>query len=574
MPDADASDWALRALHAMRLGSAVPEPPASADAFEARGPIIVIAWSRSRPLLRHVGDARLVEAVREAGDVFRQSDVLMAQPGFRAAADAPDRIRFTLEITRGEGPTWIGVPLIENLDLVPLREGLHVRIEGEDAWITPQELWAADAYDTGVRTPIPNLTFGADIRGLVGQLGRSLGREPSETLARATIRRVRMDAITPDVYPRRVPLTEEALREAAMEGAAFLIRHMTPDGRFTYVYDGRSGRPRQEAYNLPRHSGTAFFLAQVANSADMPEAREAARTALTWVGRNHIRHCGGPERWCVEMAGQVEMGSSALTAIAAAEFLKGEDDPAIRELLTGLAAHIRDMQREDGELMHLYDLEAQEPEDVQLLYYSGEAALALLMAHEVLDDEADLEAARRLMTHLTGAGWDFLGSRYYYGEEHWTCIAAGAAASDEVESPEAIDFCRRWAEFNRAVQYGEGETPWDVAGAYGVGPIIVPRLTPVGSRTEAFISTYEAARRVGIDDRALREEIEAGLGMLLSHRWAPGPTHLLANPVAARGGVPATAVDLTVRDDFVQHAGSAMIRWANVLRAEREGAAD
>jgi hypothetical protein len=270
------------------------------------------------------------------------------------------------------------------------------------------------------------------------------------------------------------------------------------------------------------------------------------------------------------MGGHVELGSTALTAAAAAEYLRGGDDPMVRELLENLVAHIRDMQRDDGELMHIYDLSANEPVDVQLLYYSGEGALALLMAHEVLENEADLEAARRLMTHLTGAGWSFLGSRYYFGEEHWTCIAAGAA-SDRIDSPEALDFCRRWAEFNRAVQYGEGETPWDIAGSYGVGPLLVPRLTPVASRSEAFISTYVAARRRGIDDSALRRQIEAGLGMLLAHRWAPGPTHLLANPVAARGGIPATPVDLTVRNDFVQHACSAMIRWADVLRSERIG---
>jgi hypothetical protein len=570
MPDDAASEWALSALHALRLGADVPAPPSSAEAFEAAGPIFVIAWSRSRPLVRHVGSARLVDAIREAGAAFAENEVLMAQPGFRATADAADRIRYTVEVTRGDAGAWIGIPLVENLDLVPLREGLHIRLDGEDAWLTPEELHAADAYDTGVRTPIPDLTFGTDIRSLVGQLARGLGSDGETALAQATIRRARIDAIAPDRYPRRVEVTEASLREAAEEGAAFLIRHMTDDGRFTYVYDGRTGRPRAEAYNLPRHSGTTFFVAQVANSCRMPEAREAARRALTWVARNHIRRCGGPELWCVEMGGQVEMGSSALTAIAAAEYLRGGDDPAVRDLLEGLTAHMRDMQRQDGELMHIYDLSAQAPRDVQLLYYSGEAALALLMAHEVLGNEEDLEAARRLMTHLTGAGWSFLGSRYYYGEEHWTCIAAGAA-SERVESHEGLDFCRRWAEFNRAVQYGEGETPWDVEGAYGVGPLIIPRLTPVGSRTEAFISTYIAARRAGIEDPDLRQQIEAGLGMLLAYRWAPGPTHLLANPVAARGGIPATGVDLTVRNDFVQHAGSAMIRWADFLAEEREG---
>jgi hypothetical protein len=236
-------------------------------------------------------------------------------------------------------------------------------------------------------------------------------------------------------------------------------------------------------------------------------------------------------------------------------------------MLAGLTAFLRAQQRPDGELMHEYDLAADRPIDVQHLYYSGEAAFALVLAHEAARDPRDLAAARRVMRHLTGAGWSFFGSRYYYGEEHWTCIAAGAARTVS-DTDDALDFCDRWASYNRVLQYGPGETPWPVSGAYGVGPVILPRLTPIASRTEAFVSTYELALHHGHRDTALRRQIERGLGALLRYRWSPGPTHLLAHPLGARGGIPGSPVDLTIRNDFVQHAGAAMIRWAAILRDE------
>lgn len=223
--------------------------------------------------------------------------------------------------------------------------------------------------------------------------------------------------------------------------------------------------------------------------------------------------------------------------------------------------------------MHEFDLRTQEPIDVQHMYYSGEAAFALLKAHEVLGDERDLGAAEKLMGHLTGAGWDFLGSRYYYGEEHWTCIAAGEARG-RIDIPEALDFCRRWYEWNDELQYRDDATPWPVKGAFGVGPVIVPRLTPVGSRTEAFVGTYLLMDHEGMDTAGVRAVVERGLGQLLRWRWAPGPTHHFADPEGAYGGVPGSPVDLTSRNDFVQHAGSAWIRWAEVLREEREGAGE
>ena len=563
MPSEEAGQWALAALEAARVGSGAPPAPDDARSFEAAGPVVVLAWSEGRLVGRHVGGADLDETVEAAAAAFAEDEYVTGLEGWSAPPDDPRAVSYTLSIHRGDGPIWLGVPYVENLGVVPLHEGLQVSVGDETAYLTPQELLAGGFYDEGVPTPLPDLTFGVPVERLVDRLARELGAGMDDV---DSVRRFRAGSITPSEWPLQTEVTAESLRAAAIDGARFLLRHQRPDGSYTYTYDGRTGRPKPAGYNMPRHAGTTFYLAQVARIADMPEAREGALRALRWL-RRHIRRCGAPDRMCVVQGNSAEMGSSALAALAAAEVLAGGDDPRTRELLDGLTAFIRSMQREDGELMHDFDVEAQEPIDVQYLYYSGEAAYALLRAHAVTGDERDLEVARKLMKHLTGAGWDFLGSRYYYGEEHWTCIAA-AEASDRIDMPEALDFCERWAGFNREVQYREGETPWPSSGGYGVGPLLVPRLTPVASRTEAFISTYEMAERAGHDTVELRAQVERGLGMLLRYRWDPGPTHLLADPLEAHGGIPGSPVELEVRNDYVQHACSAMIRWSEILDRE------
>ena len=565
-PPADAGAWALEALEATRRGEAMPPAPESAS-WEGPHPSVVIAWDRGVPVRRHVASGSLEAAVRGAAEAFRGDARLTTLDSWGARGEG--RMRFTLEVVTGLGPLMPKLPWVRELGLVPLKEGLGARLGGEAVWLTPEELRAGSNYDGGVVTPIPDLAFGAPVPGLLGRLARDLGVEPTELREEGEVFRFRSRTFAEATYPREVEVTEESLRQAAVEGAEFLIRHQKPDGRWTYVYDGATGSERVEAYNLPRHAGTTYFVAQVDHLHGMPAARNAALRALRWVERRQLRRCG--EHPCVESYGRVEVGSAALTVVAASEVLEKAPDPVARRLVEGLTAFLRSLQREDGELMHEFDLQAQEPIDVQHMYYSGEAAFALLKAYAVLGDEANLEAARRLMGHLTGAGWDFLGSRYYYGEEHWTCIAAGEAR-EVVESEEAVDFCGRWFGFNDALQYRAGETPWDVEGAYGAGPVLVPRLTPVGSRTEAFINTYLLMKHHGRDTTELRALIERGLGQLPRWRWAPGPTHLLADPAEARGGVPGSPVDLTVRNDFVQHAGSAWIRWAEVLREEREAA--
>jgi hypothetical protein len=225
------------------------------------------------------------------------------------------------------------------------------------------------------------------------------------------------------------------------------------------------------------------------------------------------------------------------------------------------------MQRPDGELMHVYDFRRDRPVDVQYMYYSGEAAYALLRAHEVLQDDENLKTAHKLMKHLTGAGWSFFGSRYFYGEEHWTCQAvaqAGLLFGAKAGDP-GIDFCQRWLGFNRVLQYDAGHTPWPVSGAIGVGPLLVPRVTTVSSRTETGAMLYPVLRKAGLDAEPVRAQVEASLGFLLRSHWSPGPAHLLADPAAALGGMPGSPASLDVRNDFVQHAGAAMLLWLEAL---------
>ena len=546
----DPIDGPNEALAAWGLGALQGDEDAAPGAWTGPGPNVVTAWEQGVPLQRYVGDGDFVADVQAALAEFER------RPGQR----------FTIEVGVGDAPVVLGIPYLRALSLVPLNEGLVATLDGERRVISPEELRASGAYDRGIVTPIPDLTVGSDVLGLVGRLARDMGHDQEEFLSRGEVRRFRSLTIAADEYPKDAEVTVEALRSAAIEGAEFLLRHQNSEGMYAYIYDARSGRPMMDGYNIPRHSGATYFLAQVDRVTGHPQARAGAMRALRFLERTRLEQCDG--NLCIVDFGRADVGSAALTVVAASEVLLQGEDPLARRLVEGLSAFLRAQQREDGELMHEFNIETGEPIDVQHLYYSGEAAFALLRAYRATGDERNAEAARRLMTHLTGASWDFLGSRYYYGEEHWTCIAAGEGR-ESAPSDEAIDFCRRWWEWNDVLQFRDGETPWPVGGAYGVGPVVMPRLTPVGSRTEAFIGTYLMLRDAGMETAGVRALVERGLGQLLRYRWAPGPTHLFADPGGAQGGVPGSPIDLSARNDFVQHAGSSWVRWLEVLQEEQ-----
>lgn len=378
-------------------------------------------------------------------------------------------------------------------------------------------------------------------------------------------------------------MTDGDVRDGAMAAARYLARGLDEQGRFRYLVDAPTNRTLP-GYDWPRHAGATYFLAQAAALSGDPALRAAALSAAAWLRDHAMLACG--EHRCIGDENVVDVGSTSLAVLAFAEIAQTRLDATYASVVPELTAFLRGQQRPDGEFMHQYDRAGRRPIDVQLLYYTGEAALSLSRAASLGGDPRDLEAARRALLHLVGPGWSFFGSRYYFGEEHWTCQAM-ADLWDRAPEPRALDFCIRWQDYDRQLQYAADETPYDAEGTFGIGPIVTPRLTPVGSRTEAGIATLDVAMRVAgtasqssgsvsgdaIPSEELSRldcEMRLSLAVLLRHQLRPGATHLFADPDAVEGAMPGSEVDWQLRIDYAQHTGSALIRWLSIATA-REG---
>ncbi len=550
LPDRTSQAWVYAWLDAAANGKPRPPPPETAAEYRAAGPILVSAYEGGTLRQRYVGTSKLVETLERAVARFERDGELKRERTWRVV------------VVRGEGPLLADVPGLSLFSLVPLRDGLVARTRDDrSAYLTPDDLMEREVYDRAVKPPIPDLTFGTALPPLFDVLAEALHLPAENFREAASVARVAFAPLTASADPEK--FTREDVLRAAREHASFILRHQSADGRYAYVYDARRDRARDRGYSMARHGGTTFFLAQAARILDMPEAREGALRALEFVKNDALTTCGAPDRTCVVWRDRVEFGASALSALAGAELLRSGDSPATRDLTRGLLSFIRAQQRKDGEMMHEYDLAKAAPVDVQHMYYSGEAGLALLAGYDALRNADDLAAAKRLMSHLTGAGWSFFGARYFYGEEHWTCQAVGRAAA-HMDVSTALDFCLRWGAYQRRLQYGTDHTPWPIAGAFGVGPILVPRVTMAASRVEALVPIYRLVQERGETDEPLREMLERSVGLLLRMGWFGRETHLFARPAAAMGGMPSTMVDLTSRADMVQHAGSALLGWAEL----------
>jgi hypothetical protein len=480
----------------------------------------------------------------------------------------------------GYGPVLRWPPQALAMSVVPGREGLAATFDGRTAYLTPDELLARQAYDKGIELPSLQLGLGVDAQLALALLGDRLHVAVRDLLDRADIWRFRVERLQDPRPSRPTPETlgDDDVRAGVLAAADYLARGVDARGRFRYLVDAPSNRT-MPGYDWPRHSGATYFLAQVAGLTGDGGLSFAALRAASLLRDHALLSCG--EHRCIGDANVVDVGSTALGLLAFAEIARTKLDPAYALLVPELAAFLRSQQRPDGELMHQYDRAAHAPVDVQMLYYSGEAALALSRAHTLLGDPRDLDASMRALDYLVHHGWTFFGSRYYWGEEHWTCQAMddlwdrGLEPAQRRTLQDSLDFCLDWAAYGRQLMYAPGDSAFDGDGAYGFGPVVTPRLTPAGSRSEAGIATLDAGRRAGLAASRLdplEQQLRRSLAMLLRHQFRPGPVHLFVDPGAVEGAMPGSEVDWALRIDYAQHTGSALVRWLELRgRAGKEG---
>lgn len=548
------------------------------------GPVAVTVWLNGRSLARVDGDD-----VAAAGALLRANTLLRTQD--------LEHARIQVDVIHGHAPLGKNHPLVaafalpgvsDALAVNPGIDGIAADVAGKTVRVLPHELVAAKLLASNQPSDVvPDFAMGADltkIRMLVAL--RAGKREPVPV---GDLYRFRTDTFveSPDhtyalpLY-RGVPpppkLTGAALRAAALDGGRYLVAHQAPNGRYLYEHDlvtGQKTDPRSPNYSMPRHAGTTYFLAELYRITKEDWLREPIERAFAHLADLLAAgHCGGtlpdgtPFDCVLDRNESVsQLGSTALAVVALVEYERATGDQRYRPLATKLAAFILYMQRSDGSFRHLYNPRTKQPDDkAELLYYSGEAALALARMYAITGDARYSRAAERALDWLVD-WYDFFLGGFFYGEEHWTCIAA-EAIWPAVQKPKYQEFCDGYGEFLRAQQPAPGELPDedDFAGAYNFTPFVPPYNTPAGSRTEAMISAYLLGKHHGDPDPAIAAQIRAALQYALGQQIRPDNDFDAAG--SADGGMPGSPIDRSVRIDYVQHVCSAMIRASEWIDQE------
>ncbi|MBU1238455.1 hypothetical protein KJ865_01985 [Myxococcota bacterium] len=497
------------------------------------------------------------------------------------------------------------VPVLRRIFVLPGIEAIMGEAQsGKNYYILPDELFLGKLLASGGQPLkfVKELKMGVNLDAVEQRLANRAG-SPINTLYRVKLLSL-VDSLeepgTAKVVLRgnirdNLAVTRENVLAAAIRGGDYMIHSLvdnpsnsynctglgcrrgnfrTDKGQFLYMYhimldlvDFQS----HAYYNLPRHAGTTYSLANLYRITKLERFKKGAEAAIAYLGVLASGRCQGPGFKCVANGNYASLGSSALALLAIAEYRLATGDKTYDNLGRNLANFLLFMQRKDGSFRHMYDVKNHRAiENMQLLYYAGEASLALAKSYRAWGEKAYVDAAAKGIDDLIGPQMKQLPFRFAFGEEHWTCQAARAVWPD-YKKKAYLTYCLNFADYIGRQQWKDGESAFpDFVGGYGFTPVLPPHANGSGSRTEANVSTWELSRFHGSPSGAVERQIKRAISHILRHQRRPENCWLCANPEHAAGAVPTSPIELETRIDTVQHTTTGLIRAYDALWGEKK----
>lgn len=553
-------------------------------------PLTVTLWAGGARLARVTGRGRdLAGAVQEAAASLKRHPKLSGRRlmGGRLVVDRA--------LSLSPLPSAWG-PLL-SLSIDPGVDGLVSKVGGRTRTLLPSDLVEQQRFGVAPIVPgVPELRVGLDAAWVKERLGaEGLHRLKTEQWAeerslmspeeRAALgdayvpsRRLLRGTFSPDPLPsegsaqERLLARRERFLKAAHLAGSYITSHLNSDGRFDYQYfpyTDQVTQPKGAGYSLPRHSGAIYGLALLYEDQPLERYRESAERAIEWLKAQASPECNGwlKEGLCIPLSGRghATLGNSALSALALLTYADKTGETKHLNFTEGLLYFILHMQRGDGDFFHDFELAdgSYDPHQ-RSMFASEQAAFALVLAAKRWPGGPWLKAAERALDVMTGDKYerDFL-SGFFYGADHWTCLAADSAWP-QLKHRRYLDFCLGYSRFLQRLQYrsarGEGDVSYD--GHYGFGYLSPPQAPATGGFGEGIMASLSLAKRHGVQPSALQDiydQAGAGLEALVRDQITPHNSWPFKNQPKALGAFRRSVVESEVRVDFVQHSACSLI---------------
>jgi hypothetical protein len=377
--------------------------------------------------------------------------------------------------------------------------------------------------------------------------------------------------------PRAAPSDEdEVLLRALARSASYLVRVCGPNGRFRYRIQLEEGRDDPGGYNVLRHAGTIYALADYQRRWPKPEVAQALDRALAYLRREYVAAVPeGSGMWAVweepaaEARHEAKLGGAGLVLVAMTTMHQVAPESFALDEARGLASFVAFLQEPDGRFHAKYFVGRGRANEWQSLYYPGEAALGLALLHERDPDTRWLEVAARGLAHLARERH----SDATVPADHWAILATARLLSRASPLPgtsrdELLRHARQIGESILA-QGPELDPKSPIHGSFDPQG----RTTPTATRLEGLLALLPLLPQGDPLARRIAAAARAGVAFLLRAQVQEGPhagaiprawSRLTSEPQDSAFNRRATEV----RIDYVQHAMSAWMAYLDSDLAE------
>ncbi len=371
--------------------------------------------------------------------------------------------------------------------------------------------------------------------------------------------------------PHPTDITADALLAAVRAGAEYLTRAVDGHGAFTYEYDPTRDQ-QVRGYGMLRHAGAIYALMEAYDELHVLEWEQAATRALSYLKQQVKRSADGSYLTDSPDEEQQKVGGNGLALVAMVKYAQATGDARDLDPMRELARFIVHQQYGDGHFRENADV-AREDESAQgkklkkeIYYFSGEATLGLTRLYALDPDPRWLAAARKAADYIVQVR-DAHDDLKHQIHDHWLSYAL----HDLYVLTREPSYATHAQKIADAILLGE-RTPATAPHPDYVGSFYDQgETTPTSTRLEALASTLQLARFMGADETRLRTASVQLACFMRGQQLDADSAYFAKDPARALGGVRESLLHNNVRIDYPQHAMSAWLRLARLLRDSEWG---
>lgn len=208
---------------------------------------------------------------------------------------------------------------------------------------------------------------------------------------------------------------KDHIRTMVSENADFLHREIQESGQFIYGYFPAYNR-LIKSYNTVRHCTSLYALIETFEIQGKLEYWPKIHKGIQYALSTFYREKDPQTAYMIDGTqdqAEVKLGANAALILMLTKYQEIAGDNQYLKYAENVARGIQTMVNDEGETTHVLHYPSLElKEKFRIVYYDGEAALALLRLYQINHDPALLETVKQMFEH-------FIAKKYYKYHDHW-----------------------------------------------------------------------------------------------------------------------------------------------------------